>query len=204
MQEAGALARYLNLVAPDAFVDHRNPPPHLFMHRGEPRDEVAVWFDELDAWALPQINSDLSFDTTTVLPGICEVTGYDYQAIDQPYHLEVWIEKSTMNDVLLPVCEALHINLITGEGFQSITNVVEMLKRVARFGKPARIFYISDFDPAGDGMPVAVARQAEFWLPRYAPGSDVKLTPVVLTRQQVIDFELPRIMVKDSESANLR
>jgi hypothetical protein len=47
LQEAGALARYLNLVAPDAFVDHRNPPPHLFMPLGEPRDEVEIWFDEL-------------------------------------------------------------------------------------------------------------------------------------------------------------
>jgi hypothetical protein len=200
LQEAVALARYLNLVAPDAFVDHRNPPPHLFMHLGEPRDEGAVWFEDLPEWTLPRINTDLSFDTTMILPGIFDVTGYDYQAIDQPYHLEIWIEKSTMNDVLLPVCQELHINLITGEGFQSITNVVEMLKRVARFGKPARIFYISDFDPASDGMPVAVARQAEFWLPRYAPNADVKLTPLALTRQQVVAYELPRIMVKDSDT----
>ena len=29
MSEAGKYARYLSLVRPDAFEDHRNPPPHI-------------------------------------------------------------------------------------------------------------------------------------------------------------------------------
>ena len=74
-----------------------------------------------------------------------------------------------------------------------------MLKRVATAGKPARIFYISDFDGAGEGMPVQVARQAEFWLPTYAPGADVKLTPVALTAEQVRYYQLPRTPIKEGD-----
>jgi predicted nucleic acid-binding Zn-ribbon protein len=49
------------------------------------------------------------------------VTGYEYEHNLQPYHVEVWCEKSTMNDELLPLCERWGVNLINGVGFMSIT-----------------------------------------------------------------------------------
>lgn len=195
---AGKYARYLGLVDPEAFEDHRNPSPQIMIsdrYDGEP--EPGVTIDE-PGWALPSIRTDLgeylSFDAPSI-----DVDGYDYENSDQPYHLELWVEKSTMNDVLEPVCSAMGANLVTSLGFQSITSVVDLLKRIAGRGKPARIFYISDFDPAGDGMPVAVARQVEYWLETYAPEADVKLTPLVLTRDQVSQFRLPRIPLKDTD-----
>ena len=45
----------------------------------------------------------------------------------QPYHLEVWIEKATMNDILIPVCRDYHSNLVTGEGQMSITSVWDLV-----------------------------------------------------------------------------
>src|SRR5262249_36158970 len=94
------------------------------------------------------------------------VQGFEYSPADQPFLLEIWVEKTTMDDVLEPLCRGLSINLVPGAGFQSITSAVNLLQRVARFKdsrKPCRVFYISDFDPAGDQMPVAVARQLQFW-----------------------------------------
>jgi hypothetical protein len=81
----------------------------------------------------------------------------------------------------------------------SITSIIHLLTRVARRNKPGRIFYVSDFDPAGDGMPTAVARQIEFWLDRHAMRLDIKLNPVALTRGQVIAHRLPRIPVKETD-----
>ena len=104
-----------------------------------------------------------------------------------------------MNDVLLPVCREFGINLVYSSGFQSISNVRELLQRVRASRKPARIFYISDFDPAGDLMPVAVARQIEYWLPELAPGADVKLTPLALTREQAEEYRLPRTPIKEED-----
>jgi len=94
---------------------------------------------------------------------------------------------------------------VTSAGFQSITSAVKVLQRACQLvhlGKPARIFYISDFDRAGDGMPVAVARQIEFWLQDDAPSADIKLTPLALTRNQVITDQLPRIPIKESDVRN--
>jgi hypothetical protein len=66
-------------------------------------------------------------------------------------------------------------------------------------GKPTRIFYISDHDPAGELMPKATARQVEFWLRKYAPDIPFKLTPLALTKEQVVRFKLPRIPIKESD-----
>jgi hypothetical protein len=127
-----------------------------------------------------------------------QVTGYDYSSADQPYHLEVWIEKSTMNDVLVPICQRHHVDLIVGTGNMSITSVVDLLKRSARHAAAGmlgtRVFYISDFDRAGDAMPRQVSRQIEFWHGRYAPAADIRLLPIVLTAKQVDRYNLPNRM----------
>lgn len=195
--DAGKFARYLGLVPVEAFEDHRNPAAQIMAwpRYGEPEPD---WSIEEPAWYLPEINADLGAGLSFKLPEP-DVNGYDYEAADQPFHVELWIEKSTMDDVLRPVCSALGVNLVTSLGFQSITSVVSLLKRIAEHDKPARIFYVSDFDPAGDGMPTAVARQVEFWLADFAPDIDIKLTPLALTRDQVKAYRLPRIPVKDSD-----
>jgi hypothetical protein len=202
--DAAKAARYLGFVAPDDFVDRRNPDPLLLAPEPRTRDAEPGWNVDTDcSWSLPQIEADLSDGIDFELPQPT-VTGYDYSPADQPVHMELWIEKSTMNDVLEPVCRNIGMNLVTSIGFQSITGAVNLLQRVARLidvadGKRTRVFYVSDFDPAGDGMPVAVARQLEFWRDYYAPEADIKLTPLLLTREQVMEYKLPRIPIKDGD-----
>jgi len=193
---AGKYARYLGLVDPAAFVDRRNPEPHIFNEYDDYLEPG--WGYDFPSWWMPEINVDLASDIDWELPKF-GVSGYDYSDSLQPYHLEVWVEKSTMDDVLIPLCGQYGVNLVTGLGFMSITSVIDLLKRVNKANKPCRIFYISDFDPAGDGMPTAVARQIEYWLTTYAAEADVKLNHIVLTREQVERYRLPRTPVKDSD-----
>jgi hypothetical protein len=104
-----------------------------------------------------------------------------------------------MDEILLSICSHYHINLVTGLGFMSITRVIELLQRVCEIGKLTRILYISDYDPAGTKMLFQVARQIEFWLGDYCPDGDIKLEPIVLTQEQVIQYRLPRISIKDTD-----
>jgi hypothetical protein len=83
-------------------------------------------------------------------------------------------------------------------GELSISAVRSVIHRIAESTKPARILYISDFDPAGACMPVSVARKMEFYLRRDAR-ADVRLFPLILTAEQVHQYRLPRTPIKESE-----
>jgi hypothetical protein len=218
MTQAAKYARYLNLVDPKGFVDRRNPDPHDFSNDypsflSNPADEEPYWtvtgrgdFNDNDtgmyndsAWQLPSIHPISFYDSYWNLPEF-EVGGFNYNESLQPYHIEIWCEKSTMNDVIIPVCRKYGATLVTGLGFLSITAVIQLLDRIKRIGKPTRIFYVSDFDPKGDAMPTAVSRQIEYWLNFYNLDFDVKLSSIVLTKEQVKKYALPRVPIKDSDS----
>jgi hypothetical protein len=178
---ASKSARYLNLVDPGAFVDRRNPQPHVYLLGGEPGPTVEIDSSLWDAYSFPDFP--------------------DYRlenyAGRQHYHIEIWCEKTTMNDVLLPLCRQFNVNLVTGAGEMSITAVLELTRRMNH--RPVRILYVSDFDPAGQSMPCAVARKLEFFLRQQNSDADVKLYPIVLTAEQVHQYRLPRTPLKESE-----
>jgi hypothetical protein len=155
--DASRDARYLGLVPIEAFVDRRNAEPITNLVTGTAA-EIGVANDDLsDAW-LPEDMPDLPALTLTA------------PTPEQRYHVELWAEETTMNDVLEPLARQYGVNLITGMGELSLTACHLFLERVEASGRPARILYVSDFDPAGDNMPVAVARKIEFELaPRPRP-----------------------------------
>jgi len=97
---ASKAARYLGLVPIADIADHKNPQPHVLVR---PQSEPNARF-EIDT---PDFADPYIF--------INGGEGYNLANV-QPYLLEVWVEKSTMNDVLLPVCEQFRANLVTGEG----------------------------------------------------------------------------------------
>ena len=195
---AGKYARYLNLVSPDLFVDRRNP-------------EAQVSADLYAPWPEANVSTNGSHGVEVSLPDCPDAPDYDLtgisewgseQGVDgQPYMIELWFEKSTMNDVLEPLCQKYSLNLVTGLGELSITAIREFLRRAKRKDRPVRILYGADFDPAGLGMPVSVARKIEFFLstdPLYQ-GLDIRLQPILLTADQIAEYNLPRVPVKDGD-----
>ncbi len=209
--------------APSIYAPGCRVPPEPSVEVGETAwtrptlDDTEIILPTLDAaWTLPTVNAKITLptlDLTVKLPTICPAklslpdvslddASYDYADEDQPFSCEVWIEKSTMNDVLDPLCKSLRVNFVPGVGFSSITRAVEML--ATRATKPVRIFYLCDFDPAGGHMPVSTARQIEFWCNKYAPDVDIKLTPLALTVEQVREYQLPRIPIKASDKRKAR
>jgi len=195
---ASKYARHLGLVDPRAFIDRRNPEPHIFRPEPSRYCQSPAWEYYFWDWLLPSVNIELVNDLDWELPFFYPI-GYEYNESLQPYHLEIWVEKSTMDDILIPLCQKYSVNLVTGIGFMSITSVINLLERVKQQRKPCRIFYVSDFDPAGAGMPIAVARQIEYYLEKEAVEVDIKLNPIVLMKDQVIKYKLPRIPIKDTD-----
>lgn len=189
LQDCSKPARYLGLVAADVFDDRRNGEPVL-ADWVEGEHEPTLQEVNEPSWFFPSIY--LNFSSWRI-PDPPDVTGYEHDDFkDRAFDLSIFIEKSTQDDILLPLCRELGINLYPSVGFQSVTTAVKLLKRVYQLGKPERVFYISDGDKQGRGMPKAVSRQIEFWLLEHAPGADVKLVQLALTDEQVRHYHLPR------------
>lgn len=182
LSQASKAARYLGLVDLAAFDDRRNPPAQIFV---PDQDEGGAYVDDVEP-DLPQI-------AMPALPAL----RVERPSADQPYAIEIWCEKSTMNDVLLPLCRRFGAVLVTGLGELSVTACQRLVERAQAYGKPTRIVYLSDFDPAGQSMPVAASRKIEFLARDH--DLDVRLYAVALTAKQIEMFDLPRVPIKESE-----
>jgi len=207
LAKAGKHARYLGLVDPEALIDRRNPDPVINAYWNRPGEEdyqdptprygvdFFFWREDYDLPDVPELPA-----LPNGLPNYPDFTVNGYSSIEQGYHVEIWVEKSTMHDILLPICRQYNVNLVAGQGELSITRAVEFLQRVRRADRPARILYISDYDPAGTNMPVAIARKIEFFQREEGwDDLDIRLQPVALTAEQVAQYDLPRIPVKESD-----
>jgi hypothetical protein len=182
---AGRDARYLSLIPPWDFVDRRNPEPQIFLL--EPSGAV--------------IGTTNPRPLGKLKPGLPALPKLELNApvIPQRYHIELWAEKSTQNEILRPLARSYHLNLVTGVGEMSLTACDAFIQRAKRSGRPVRVLYVSDFDPAGLSMPVAVARKIEFGLRDSSSMVDVQVRPVVLTQKQCEQYSLPRTPIKEGE-----
>ena len=180
-------ARYAGLVKIDDFIDQRNP------EADERLPDVVN--GNLEIYAARR---DLRIEIPETLPSpALALLG---ECPTQPYHVEIWAEKSTVNDVLEPLADIYGLNLQTSLGEISLTGCRELAERMtANGGRPVRIIYVSDFDPAGQSMPVATARKIEWLIRHSGEDLDVQLQPIVLTYDQCIEYELPRTPLKETE-----
>jgi hypothetical protein len=184
LEMAAKYARYHYMVDLEAFDDRRNGKPLVYL---EEKPDPGIGVD--DQW------NDLELPP---FPGLPRYEIWNFEP-DQRYHLEIWAEKSTQNDILIPLCQNFGMALVTGLGELSITHVKWLIQRLRKYQKPCRIFYVSDFDPAGRSMPVAISRKIEKLLSDMEEPFDVRLYPIILTPEQCISYKLPRTPIKETE-----
>lgn len=187
LTNAAKAARYLELVDPGAFVDRRNDEPISHLNTWRERQASAYTY------------ADSSPDVE--LPELPSVPHYGFN-IDttQRYHLEIWCEKSTMNDILEPLARRYEGVVMYGKGELSITMALQSIERFQQSGRPVRVFYVSDFDPAGAGMPVSMSRKLEYFVRNMGLDLDIKLFPVLLTHAQTkLYTRLLPTPIKDTE-----
>lgn len=111
--------------------------------------------------------------------------------LQQAYHVEIWTEKTTINDILEPIGKKYGVNIQAFSGQSTSTKVYELIERISIIDKPVRILYISDYDEYGHNMPVACGRKIQWFLDNMNVEQDVKLDKILLTAEQVEEYELP-------------
>ena len=166
---ASQYARYLHLVPIEDFEDRRNPDPVI---------------------TLPDVPDEPETSTTCGKPILLETLPVPVIGVEA---LCVVCEKTTVSDVLDALAEEYGLNVTYGMGELSISACRDLIDRVEANGnRPCRILDVSDFDPAGHGMPVAVARKIEWFMRENDLDYDIQVRPVILTKDQCIHYRLPR------------
>jgi hypothetical protein len=205
LKSASRDARYLGLVAIDAFVDQRTDEAvvHLAgdnedseLHVKDPLGvSVSASAPKLSALNIPRLSSDL-----LTCPAPTDPPGYEFlqPVVSQRFHVEIWSEKTTIADILLPLAREYGLNVVMGAGDMSLTRCYEFVERVRESGRPARILYVSDFDPQGHNMPVGVARKIDYLNQTKHLNLDVRVLPVALTHEQCVEHRLPRVPLKET------
>lgn len=183
-------ARYLRLIPDGALADHRNDPPIIFAENGgtaAPRVDVYGIQSAGLGFDIPEREVSAPFLSHSSLN------------VAQPYLMELWIEKSTQNDILVPLASRWGVNLVAGTGEPSEVLARQVVDRAVTDGRPMRLLYVSDFDPGGRSMPVALARKVEFWIRESDLDLDIVIDPIVLTPEQCARYRLPRTPLKETE-----
>jgi hypothetical protein len=190
LYNAGRDARYNELIPEYAIIDARSADPEINLSEDEDSPaEIATIEGSIRA---PDMLALLEIELS--LPEIMLFR----PVINQRYHVEIWIEKSTMADILTPLGAKYGVNIITGTGEMSATNCEDLIKRACASGRPVRILYLSDLDPGGVSFPVAVARKAEFISRKL--DLDLQVRRIVVTVDQCDSLGLPRIEIKETEA----
>lgn len=192
---ASDYARYIGLVDFDQIEDHKNEGVivQTIYEPDKVYTDLRIFSRSFTIGKITDLR-DIIADNAF----LSNVLKYDVQS-RQPYHIEIWVEKSTLNDILIPLAKKVGATLVLASGQFSLTNVKDFFKRIENASKPVRLFYLRDFDPAGETMPTAVARKIEWFVRKHKPDLDVKLLDVALTHNHCIKFNLPREPMKRSD-----
>lgn len=115
---------------------------------------------------------------------------------DSPVHVELWVEKDALAGVLSGVTDPYDVPLYPARGFASDTFLVGAASQLSSHSKPCHVYYFGDYDPSG----VAISRQIEEGLHRYAPGADIHFERVGVNPDQIEAWGLPTRPTKKTGS----
>ena len=104
LYDGGRDARHLGLIDVDDLIDRKNPEPTIYLREAE-SGEIGCQGGLGDL-----------IEPTFEIPRLTLIA----PVIAQPYQIEIWCEKSTMNDILMPLGERYGVNVITGTGELSL------------------------------------------------------------------------------------
>jgi hypothetical protein len=114
------------------------------------------------------------------------------------FYCEVWTESRSIAGVVEDDCRELAVSLYPAGGFSSITLAYQSAETINYYaaGRPAVIFYIGDYDPAGVLIDVALQRELRAHI---AGDIDLHFNRIGITSEQIETFDLPSKPRKETD-----
>jgi hypothetical protein len=117
---------------------------------------------------------------------------------DQPWHVEVWIEKEALAGVIEGICSELRIPHLACRGYTSQSEMWSSAQRLVRAcaggDRRALILHLGDHDPSGLDMTRDIADRLEMF------GAEVEVRRIALNMDQIEEFKPPPNPAKVTDS----
>ncbi len=117
---------------------------------------------------------------------------------DQPYHVEVWIEKDALIGVIEGVCRRLDIGYFSCRGYTSASEMWVAAQRLAEALENVRtplILHLGDHDPSGLDMTRDIRDRLDLFT-----GGGVEVKRIALTMAQIEEYSPPPNPAKTTDS----
>jgi hypothetical protein len=180
-------ARWLGKIEFDRIVDQRNSPAIIY-HAKKVTPEARL-----------SIGLEVEIPDADDIEPLAYPVGFVPR---QAYHLVIFGEKSSLQEIVDPIAKRNEADLYLPSGEISDTLVYQMAKDGAEDGRPMVVFTLSDCDPAGWQMPVSIARKLQAFKDLFFPDLEFEVVQVALTPDQVktIRPKLPETPLKAGEN----
>ena len=103
----------------------------------------------------------------------------------QPNQVLVALEKDALSRIFVDIADGFHVHVFPTRGYSSYSYVNQMAEKCNR-EKPTIVLYFGDLDPSGRD----IERDLGERLKRYG-AEDFEVIRVALTREQIVDYDLP-------------
>lgn len=172
-------ARWLGYIPWERIEDQRNAAPELFQRTLHDPQPGWAWSPEIGIY-LPDVD-DLK--PRADLPG--------FVGAEQPYHLVLVGEKSSLRDDLVTIANRYQADWYLPDGEISDTHIEQIVRSGITDPRPLVLIYFADSDPSGHQMILSVTRklQAFAHLDDYQ-GLQFITHRALLTPDQVRSYEL--------------
>jgi hypothetical protein len=181
---AGKAARWLGYVDFERIIDNRNADP-VIHRKGRVTPETWV-----------SIGLDVTIPDVDEIEPYVGVTGFEGR---QKYALTIFGEKTSLEDILLPIARKFEADLYLPAGEISDTLLYRMARDGAEDGRTMVVFVLADCDPAGYQMAVSIGRKLQALRDLHFNNLEFEIVPVALTVEQVREFDLPSTPLKETE-----
>lgn len=118
---------------------------------------------------------------------------------EQPWYIEVMVEKDALSGVLEPVCRGLDVGITANKGYSSSSIMYEIGKRLSEryeAGKRICIIYLGDHDPSGIDM----GRDVDERLHMYSQLGKIEIVRAALNYDQIKELNPPENPAKESDA----
>jgi hypothetical protein len=180
-ERACKAARWLGYISFDRIVDQRNAEPVI--HR---RPKV-------HPHAFLSVGLEVEIADADDIEPLPVAVGFDAR---QAFSFVFFGEKSSLEEILLPIAEQFRADLYLGPGEISDTFLWQIARDAVEDGRPLVLFALTDCDPSGWQMVISIGRKLQALCDLHFPGLRWELVHVGLTPDQVRELGLPEEPIK--------